>query len=69
LDTHYAPGVAAIEAGAIATGNMTSSAATAKFRWVLARVKKEIKQNTLKNKEKLHRIGKLMGDIYVMEMD
>ena len=69
LETHYAPGVAAVEAGALATGNMTSAAATVKFRWVLARVEKELKDNIISEKDKLSRIKRMMGEIYIREMD
>ena len=69
LETHYAPGVAAVDAGALATGNMTSAAATVKFRWVLARVEKEIIENIISTNNKLSRIKDLMGEVYVREMD
>jgi L-asparaginase type I len=69
LETHYAPGVAAIEAGAIATGNMTSAAATVKFRWVIARVRNEIAAGTTKASKYLDRISDLMTETYVLEMD
>lgn len=69
LDTCYEPGVKAIEAGAVPTGNMTNAAATAKFRWVLARVRKELHANKLHPDQKLGRIKYLMGKPYVDEMD
>jgi L-asparaginase len=69
LDTHYEPGVRAIEAGAIPTGNMTNAAATAKFQWVLARVHKEILLGKLKPERKIEKIKFHMGKPYVDEMD
>lgn len=66
LETRYEPGVAAVRAGAIATGNMTSAAATVKFRWVLARVDQEIpKRDT---ERYLDRVRELMNQTYVGEM-
>ena len=62
--TAYEPGQAAIKAGAIPTGNMTSACATAKFRWVLAQV------DSFKNKtEKLNKIRKMMNTDYIGEFD
>jgi L-asparaginase/Glu-tRNA(Gln) amidotransferase subunit D len=62
--TVYEPGVAAIDAGAIPTGNMTSACATAKFRWVLAQV-----GNIEDKQEKLDRIRDMMNTDYVGEFD
>jgi L-asparaginase len=67
LDSAYATSRAAIEAGAIATGNMTASCAVAKFRWVLARVEHELAQGTLV--KRVDRVGTLMNEVYVGEMD
>lgn len=69
LETHYGPGVAAVAAGAIPTGNMTSAAATVKFRWVLARVNHELTEKKLSLADKLARIKQLMEDIYILEME
>lgn len=69
LDTHYAPGRNAINAGAIPTGNMTNAAAISKFYWVLARVKKELARGELTVDQKIYRISEIMGDPYVKEMD
>lgn len=69
LDTVYEPGVRAIEAGAIPTGNMTNAAATAKFRWILARVRAEVNAGHTKQADKLAKIGYLMAKPYVQEMD
>lgn len=69
LDTHYEPGIAAMEAGAIATGNMTSAAATVKFRWVLSKVEKDIKNRVFEEQDKLSEVRKRMNKIYVLEMD
>jgi L-asparaginase type I len=64
MNTRYETGVMAVEAGAIATGNMTSAAATAKFRWILAQVNKE----KLIPEEKMEKIRKMMGHVYIGEM-
>jgi L-asparaginase len=69
LDTVYEPGVKAIRAGAIPTGNMTNAAATAKFRWVLAEVRKEMGANRIRPSEKLLRIRARITKAYVDEMD
>jgi len=64
LHTAYEPGRAAIKAGAIPTGNMTSACATAKFRWVLAQVDK------IDNREKrLAEIREMMDTPYIGEFD
>lgn len=64
LHTAYVPGKAAVEAGAIPTGNMTSACATAKFRWVLAQV------SHIEDKiEKLEKIRSMMNTDYVGEFD
>ena len=68
-ETHYEPGLEALNAGAIATGNMTSAAATVKFRWVLSRVDKEIDEGTTRLDNYLSRIRELMDETYVLEMD
>jgi L-asparaginase/Glu-tRNA(Gln) amidotransferase subunit D len=69
LETRYGPGVAAVNAGAIPTGNMTSAAATVKFRWALARVDKEIKNGNLSPSARISRIREIMDAKYVDEMD
>ncbi|HEY1631406.1 MAG TPA: asparaginase [Rhizomicrobium sp.] len=69
LETKYAPGVAAVEAGAIATGNMTSAAATVKFRWVLAQVEREIRQGMTMERDRLSRVKWMMHHRYILEMD
>jgi L-asparaginase type I len=69
LDTVYEPGVKAIRAGAIPTGNMTNAAATAKFRWILADVRKQLQTKELRRENKLKIIKKLMATPYVDEMD
>jgi L-asparaginase type I len=68
LETLYAPGVAAVDAGAIPTGNMTSAAATVKFRWVLARVQREL-GGRHPTDHYLSRIKDLMNETYILEMD
>lgn len=62
--TAYEPGVRAREAGAIPTGNMTSAAAAAKFRWVLA----EAKSRGLQAQEKMHFVAESMMRVYIGEM-
>jgi L-asparaginase len=69
MDTVYEPGLKAIEAGAIPTGNMTNAAATAKFRWVLARVKGLIAAGEISSSEKIAWIDNFMTEAYVGEMD
>ena len=75
LHTAYEPGKAAVDAGAIPTGNMTASCAMAKFRWVLAQVNKKINDVTLKKEERIKDIDrikevhKMMKFTYVGEMD
>jgi L-asparaginase len=69
LDTAYEPGVKAIRSGAIPTGNMTNAAATAKFRWVLAQVNKQLLDGTVRSDAKLQKIKYLMTKPYIDEMD
>lgn len=64
LHTAYEPGRAAVDAGAIPTGNMTSACATAKFRWVIAQVEEMIDK-----KKKLEKIKEMMNTDYVGEFD
>ena len=64
LHTSYEPGKAAVEAGAIPTGNMTSACAAAKFRWVLAQV-----DSVADKAEKLEKIRSMMNTDYVGEFD
>ena len=67
LHTAYEPGKAAIAAGAIPTGNMTSACAMVKFRWVLAQVNQMILYP--KKQKKLERIKEMMNETYIGEMD
>ncbi|HUU90082.1 MAG TPA: asparaginase [Phycisphaerae bacterium] len=69
LHTAYEPGRAAVQAGAIPTGNMTSSCAAAKFRWVLAQVEREIREGAVSESQRLDRVAKMMQTVYVGEMD
>jgi L-asparaginase type I len=69
LSTEYATGVAAVMAGAIPTGNMTSSCAAAKFRWVLASVEHDMADGLVRRELKLEEIGRRMQSVYVDEMD
>ncbi len=69
LHTAYAPGRAAIEAGAIPTGNMTAACAVAKFRWVLAQVDKMIVEDIVSLEERIDTVREMMATVYVGEMD
>jgi L-asparaginase len=69
LGTKYDPGLRAIEAGAIPTGDMTSAAAAVKFRWVLAQIAKEIRTGVLKESDKMNEIKRRIQKNYVGEMD
>jgi L-asparaginase/Glu-tRNA(Gln) amidotransferase subunit D len=60
LDSPYAPGKAAVEAGAIPTGNMTYAAATAKFKWVMALVEEKIENGEYASSEKIAKIREWM---------
>lgn len=63
----YAPGLAALEAGAIPTGNMTSSAAIVKFRWVISQMDGHHEENA--NDSKILKVNDMMNTIFVDEMD
>jgi len=69
LHSAYAPGRAAVEAGAIATGNMTTACAVAKLRWVLARVDHKIKRLDLPQSERIALVHQEMATVFVGEMD
>ncbi len=58
-----------VQAGAIATGNMTSAAAVTKFHWVLGQVEEEVKQQGLSPKEEIEMVRQLMQQDYVGEVD
>ncbi len=68
LASHYAPGMEAVQAGAITTGNMTNAAATAKFRWVLYQVDERVRKGELSEADKLGEIRRMMNKVYVGEM-
>nr|VFK30168.1 MAG: L-asparaginase [Candidatus Kentron sp. MB]VFK34028.1 MAG: L-asparaginase [Candidatus Kentron sp. MB]VFK76203.1 MAG: L-asparaginase [Candidatus Kentron sp. MB] len=68
LASHYAPGRDAVDAGAIASGNMTNATATTKLRWVLYRVEERIRRCELRQTDKLSEVGKMMSEVYVGEM-
>lgn len=68
LASHYAPGVAAIKAGAIPIGNMTNAAATVKFLWVLSQVDRQIQKGDFAQEKKIDEVRKMMGVVYVNEM-
>lgn len=65
----YAPGLRAVGAGAIPTGNMTNAAATAKFRWILAHVQTEIACGRLSKADMISAVKEGMAQNYVKEMD
>jgi len=69
LHTSYEPGRAAVLAGAIPTGNMTSACAVVKFRWVLSRVNNQILQKQIKESQRIENVKKMMEKVYVGEMD
>ncbi len=69
LHSIYEPGKKAIDAGAIPTGNMTNAAATAKFRWVLARVNEELKDSPYVKGRRLALVKEYMSTVEVDEMD
>jgi L-asparaginase len=69
LHTSYEPGRAAIEAGAIPTGNMTSACATAKFRWVLAQVEEQVGKSVIRESQRVEHVSRMMQTVYVGEMD
>ena len=48
---------------------MTSTAASVKFRWVLAQVNKDIAKGKIKLSEKLDEVRRMMNESYVGEMD
>jgi L-asparaginase type I len=69
MRTAYEPGVRAVAAGAIPTGNMTNACATVKFRWVLRIVHAEIDDGRIPKKWLITRVAELMSRPYVGEMD
>lgn len=64
LASEYAPGVAARQAGAIATGDMTNAAATVKFRWLMHQAEAQ----QLDHAEKVAFIRSNMNKNYVGEV-
>jgi L-asparaginase type I len=68
MASRYAPGVAAVRAGAIPTGNMTNAAATVKFRWVLYQVNEAFKNRKPRTGDRLKMIRKMMSHPYVGEL-
>lgn len=68
LSSAYEPGVEAVKAGAIPTGNMTNAAATVKFRWVLHQVQQEIQNGILTEVNKIKRISEIMNESLVGEV-
>jgi L-asparaginase len=68
MASHYQPGVDAVKAGAIPTGNMTNAAATVKFRWVLEQMKDEYLNRKAKPGEKLQYVRDMMNESYVKEL-
>jgi len=68
LSSLYEPGVEAVNAGAIPTGNMTNAAATVKFRWVLHQVQNEMQNGNLPESGKIARISAMMNQSLVGEV-
>lgn len=69
LHSPYATGVRARRAGAIPTGNMTSTAACVKFRWVLSTLAREIRDGQSSESDKLEHVRERMTSPYVGELD
>ncbi len=63
----YSPSQAAIQAGAIPTGNMTISAVVAKLSWILAEIDQEVRSGMLATQSRLDRVREMMGREYVGE--
>ncbi len=61
----YAPGLHAVKAGAIPTGNMTNAAAAAKFCWILEQITREGSARS----DRLEEVRRRMQVNYVREMD
>ncbi len=68
MASHYEPGVEAVAAGAIPTGNMTNAAATVKFRWVLEQMYEKHRKGMIKTDEKLTYVREEMNKSYVGEL-
>ncbi len=68
LNSSYEAGIAAVDAGAIPTGNMTAAAASVKLRWILDQLEKKEMRGTRKEPKKIHLIKKLMNENYVGEL-
>ena len=69
LGSVYEPGIKAVEAGAVPTGNMTNAAATAKFRWILAQIQDELDKKKLSRSAKIREVNTRMQRNYIDEMD
>lgn len=65
LASHYEPGKAAVEAGAIPTGNMTNAAATVKFRWLMHQLESD---KSLSREQRLQQFRRLMNKDFVGEV-
>ncbi|MCL2513372.1 MAG: asparaginase [Oscillospiraceae bacterium] len=65
LHSSYATGKAAIDAGAVPTGNMTSACAAVKFRWALAQAEKTGSDK----KAKSEKIREMMNTVYIGEFN
>jgi L-asparaginase type I len=68
LASYYEPGIEAVNAGAIPTGNMTNAAATVKFRWVLDQILEGIESRKIKKNEKLDWVREMMNTEFVKEI-
>ena len=73
LDVPYAPGLKALDAGAIPTGNMTPAAAMVKVAWALARcddpTDNAVTGHTAVMEGPMDRFERLMARNFVGEME
>jgi L-asparaginase len=67
LASHYEPGVEAVRAGAIPTGNMTNAAATVKFRWVMHQIESNDRQD-VSARDRLMLVREMLNNNYVGEL-
>jgi L-asparaginase len=68
LASNYEPGVEAVKAGAIPTGNMTNAAATVKFRWVMHQINNDEQNSGLSPQARLKLVHQMMNANYVDEI-
>ncbi|MBF0135566.1 MAG: asparaginase [Magnetococcales bacterium] len=67
--TIYESGLVARQAGAIATGNMTSAAAYVKFSWILGQIAEDIKLGKINKNDIIDLLREKMHEIVAGEMD